>query len=880
MNSAIHTAPKIKEVQYGSLSACKDIDIGQSVIVKPDENNANQWTEIPMDRHNAGSGTTGTTNNVFQANAIIHSIVPFAAMKQGATIRIPPMQWHCGGWDDQHFHDQLRIPLPVRSGSSSSSSTPMSSSSSPSRGIVVTLEAMARECIAVALSPRPYFDLGKTYVVHLGAASNLQTVIRRRMANPSDTVDVALPSPNICSSDKFQSYWIMLQNKGQVSVGVGKIPGKHCVASLDDSVYHELRSGVDAVKYVGLGNSALGKRARDVKVRNVRVMSVPDAFVAFGGIPVTAYDAVQARREEQQEEGQGKEDYENDGIEDALRMEYSKECEKAKKRAEKFGIEYKQPQPDAFFSWSEARRMRANPERGFITGFNIMDEKEQEKQRKRKERFEMDSNKSSIGGGGGGGDNVSQATWARSDVPPPFNLQQQQLLPPFLDPPTSIPMDSTPMQEIKRIDRTNFANQDIEYFKKILFDLNQVVNKVMTSQGKQLSSLDADTTNVSTADLLNELLVDDYKTKDKTKITPKTNPNVIDWYGSFLPTDDEEKFDFGDMDENPPVPMFPEDFTSTKSGSCRRPWPLGWWGIIPPSDELLYCHDGVSRSRRGTSSASRDRRYGSSSRDRRHSSSRDDEKKRQSVETTSRDLRDKERRTSRERSSRDKRDRDRDRDRSSREKSSRDKSDKHKDRTSRERSSREKRGDESPSGSKISRSGGNIRKDRQSRDREFPRDRQDDEFVRERYNRPTDKEFIADMYSRDREFMDDRHARDREFYGDGPMRDRELFYQTQGRGREYFREGYQDWRRDGPPFHGDGRHNMNDRGPPPYPDNHYGPVQPRDVFHEDPKMYGDRGGGRGGGGSGRGNGWDGPGPGRPYGASGPRHGQYSQHPRR
>jgi len=399
MNSAMHTAPKIKEVQYGSLSACKDIDIGQSVIVKPDENNANQWTEIPMDRHNAGSGTTGTTNNVFQANAIIHSIVPFAAMKQGATIRIPPMQWHCGGWDDQHFHDQLRIPLPVRSGSSSSSSTPMSSSSSPSRGIVVTLEAMARECIAVALSPRPYFDLGKTYVVHLGAASNLQTVIRRRMANPSDTVDVALPSPNICSSDKFQSYWIMLQNKGQVSVGVGKIPGKHCVASLDDSVYHELRSGVDAVKYVGLGNSALGKRARDVKVRNVRVMSVPDAFVAFGGIPVTAYDAVQARREEQQEEGQGKEDYENDGIEDALWMEYSKECEKAKKRAEKFGIEYKQPQPDAFFSWSEARRMRANPERGFITGFNIMDEKEQEKQRKRKERFEMDSNKSGIGDG-------------------------------------------------------------------------------------------------------------------------------------------------------------------------------------------------------------------------------------------------------------------------------------------------------------------------------------------------------------------------------------------------------------------------------------------------------------------------------------------------
>ena len=40
---------------------------------------------------------------------------------------------------------------------------------------------MARECVAIALSPSPYFDMGKTYVVHLGANGNLSTVFRRRL---------------------------------------------------------------------------------------------------------------------------------------------------------------------------------------------------------------------------------------------------------------------------------------------------------------------------------------------------------------------------------------------------------------------------------------------------------------------------------------------------------------------------------------------------------------------------------------------------------------------------------------------------------------------------------------------------------------------------
>jgi len=140
------------------------------------------------------------------------------------------------------------------------------------------------------------------------------------------------------------------------------------------------RSGVDVVKYVGLGNSALGRKARDLQVRNARTMPVPDAFAAFGGITLTPYDPLEI----------AKDDDANDA---ELWADYHNECEKAKQRALKFDIEYKQPPPNAFLKWSAARRLRANPEKGFITGIDIMSTEEKEKARKRKERFEEEDRK-------------------------------------------------------------------------------------------------------------------------------------------------------------------------------------------------------------------------------------------------------------------------------------------------------------------------------------------------------------------------------------------------------------------------------------------------------------------------------------------------------
>eukprot|EP00956_Cyclotella_meneghiniana_P044326 scaffold312721_cov76-Cyclotella_meneghiniana.AAC.4 len=160
---------------------------------------------------------------------------------------------------------------------------------------------------------------------------------------------------------------------------------------MDDSMYNMLRSGVDAVRYVGIGNSALQRNARDVRVRNVMVMAIPEHFGLTGSIPM--------------EEDSGfinilDMGYGNNTTTDVygptdaeLLAEYEKERIKAKARAAKFGVEYKEPAPDAFMKWSEARRLRANPERGFITGIDTFSTEEKAKADARKERFAKEERK-------------------------------------------------------------------------------------------------------------------------------------------------------------------------------------------------------------------------------------------------------------------------------------------------------------------------------------------------------------------------------------------------------------------------------------------------------------------------------------------------------
>jgi len=444
--TAIAGAKVFREVERPSASLC-DIVTDDSVIVRVDPT-TKRWIETKIkSKKSAGGGDDddgkdGGSMTEVEGDAVVTEeeeeetgeevagTTPVVKMEGGTTVRVSPMEWKCNGWAEEHFHEKLK--LPDKAGTK------------VGRGLVITVEAMARECVAIALSPTPYFELGKTYAVHFGASCNLQTVIRRRIpsanddhqitdddedapaSNPSadEAVDTTVPTPQICTPHKFSSYWIALHDRGKLSVGLGNVPGMDCVATLDDTLYHALRSGQDAVRYVGIGNSALGRNARSLKVRNLRLMPLPEVFGdANGGgdtsIALREWSVLGNREMKFDDEGNDymdgvdtrpkrrEDDTGTTGRDASMWIEYQTQCHKAKARAQKFGTEYRQPPPDAFFKWSEARRLRANPERGFVTGIDILSVEEREKARKRKERFDEDDIR--FGGGGEMGEDGSAA---------------------------------------------------------------------------------------------------------------------------------------------------------------------------------------------------------------------------------------------------------------------------------------------------------------------------------------------------------------------------------------------------------------------------------------------------------------------------------------
>jgi hypothetical protein len=216
-------------------------------------------------------------------------------------------------------------------------------------------------------------------------------------------IHVTVPS-RVCQERAWTTYWICLTRSGTLAAGVGTIPGEQCIAVLTDTdnavdTVVEVVDGVPAAQYyyVGLGNAAAGDRQppSPLKVRNVRVTTVPD-FVETRLDSWTSDDN-NANAQMDMNVGMDVDDAETQ----ALMKEYQEECRKGKARALKFGVAYKEPAPDAFLPWSQARRLRANPKQGFITGLDLYDPAEKAKQDARKRRF---------GGGSGGPDADADAT--------------------------------------------------------------------------------------------------------------------------------------------------------------------------------------------------------------------------------------------------------------------------------------------------------------------------------------------------------------------------------------------------------------------------------------------------------------------------------------
>jgi len=271
------------------------------------------------------------------------------------------------------------------------------------------IAAMASEGVAVALSPQPAFQRGVTTEITFGTTGNTKTTILRKHSDPSE---VSVPC-RVCNEGTWNAFWIAAW-KGKTYAGVGNLPGQKCLVFLDaakseasskDVVASENpNDGMDATEekleadaaagstttassellYVGLGNVA--QQRRPVKVRNLRVTTVPN-FLAELLENTTEASCMNVLMDHQED------------IDDEALKEYQEQCKKAKARAEKFGIEYKEPSLATVIPWSQARKLRANPQKGFITGIDVTDAEEQAKQEARKERFGLDSKKRELDDG-------------------------------------------------------------------------------------------------------------------------------------------------------------------------------------------------------------------------------------------------------------------------------------------------------------------------------------------------------------------------------------------------------------------------------------------------------------------------------------------------
>jgi len=123
---------------------------------------------------------------------------------------------------------------------------------------------------------------------------------------------------------------------------------------------------------------------------------------------------------------------------------------------------------------------------------------------------------------------------------------------------------------------------------KILKDLNTIIDKVIFHH--QRSKIDVGKGfGDSTPEISSNLIGHE---NSKPKVPSATNSNN-EMFGSFIPYTDEEKYDFFDRNEDgtpiikePKIPIFPEDF---KDG--QKEWPLNWWGILSPPDNILSIHN-------------------------------------------------------------------------------------------------------------------------------------------------------------------------------------------------------------------------------------------------------------------------------------------------
>lgn len=325
-------------------------------------------------------------------------------------------------------------------------------------------EASAPE---IAASEAPS-TTGKLYEIVLGANNNTSTTIRRfvsgnRNRNKGKNKNnehsfVAIPSrvcrgfgserdntmtdeSNEASTSAWTSYWVCLSNS-RLFVGMGKVPGKECFGVLEKEEEQQQQqqespkdqgkedgATVDApstegdqekesnneskvlpIRYVGIGNKAFQKKDSVVEVKNLVVTNVPPCLdgllkniPSLDDLPILCLAPVTSTSSSGMDI-----DEDAETLELKKYMEdYKAECLVRKKRAEKYGTDYKvQPMKD-FLPWTMAKRLQGKHGNnnnvvggavtsGFVAGdIDFLDPKEISKREARLARFAASNDKNS-----------------------------------------------------------------------------------------------------------------------------------------------------------------------------------------------------------------------------------------------------------------------------------------------------------------------------------------------------------------------------------------------------------------------------------------------------------------------------------------------------
>ena len=317
--------------------------------------------------------------------------------KNSTIVRLQPMMSHRSSkkkrlsdtflprWDkNSHFHEELQIPT---------------TTTQEGGWFCLLVQARAREGLAIALSPEKGYVKGSTYEIILGDRGNTVVTLRRKSSSstkkgePPDILVVQRPA-RVCQENAWTRYWICWY-QGKLYVGIGERPGEQCLAFLDDIARQDTPPRDDQqVCHVGFCNAGTGDRQPPValRIRNVQLISLSTKSVL-------AEKLTNIQEEDLQFASLGEDEMDEETK--ALLLQYQQECSKARARAEKFGVPYKEP--PTFIPWSQARRLKANPQQGFVTGFDLDDPEEKAKQDKRKQRFGLvaATNNSQEGGGEG-----------------------------------------------------------------------------------------------------------------------------------------------------------------------------------------------------------------------------------------------------------------------------------------------------------------------------------------------------------------------------------------------------------------------------------------------------------------------------------------------